>query len=166
MPSSTRWIAGAEDDAMRAVVPTRASVRPLPTLPGAATEVSLSARTGRSAALGRADTIVELASVLGRGQHAATRIVFRLARAGLVDVVPADVPPGHSADLDHDLGDFAAFERAFGDDQAPSSTGPPVSTADRVDLPAGAAWLENLYARNMEGAESGAGGPIRRRRRA
>ena len=83
-----------EVDEMSPLVPSIDSwVTARPTLPGNAVQVTLLREDWELVTvLSGPRTITELAGDMGRGRYSTARVVHRLARAGLVDVVPEFLP--------------------------------------------------------------------------
>ncbi len=96
-------------DEMSDVVPsTTAWVSPVRTLPDGASQVTLLREDWELiASLAGPRTIDELAAAMGRGRYSTAMVVHRLARAGLLEVVPepvfAEEHPGEVAELQPEL---------------------------------------------------------------
>ncbi len=121
-----------EVDEMSPVVPSvDAWVSASRTLPGTDGEVTLRRDEWELiASLAGPRTVTELAGEMGRGRYSTARVVYRLARAGLVQVVPEALAPlplvgtADPAAVDLTEGaDLAAWDRGFKHTEATDRSG-------------------------------------------
>jgi hypothetical protein len=122
-------------DEMSDLVPsTSAWVSPVRTLPDGAAQVTLLREDWELVtSLSGPRTVDELATAMGRGRYSTAQVVHRLARAGLLEVVPE---PFSAYDTDADNHEPSAAERMAAAEVAEAVPAPaPAPAADPVEDP-------------------------------
>lgn len=119
-------------DEMSDLVPsTSAWVTPVRTLPDGAAQVTLLREDWELVtSLSGPRTVDELATAMGRGRYSTAQVVHRLARAGLLEVVPEPFTAYDSDPVHHEPS--AAERQAAADEQA-EATPAPVADAPAAD---------------------------------